>query len=136
MLNVAPKVASDFTYVGRVWVHATDFAVVRIQGKPAVNPSPWVSEGEFTTDFQKIGEFYFPQRTVSTSNLPLGLHARLIIQYGPYRILSVAPVRPAARLSLNKANSRRTGRSASLDSRENMSDKTPPILLLLIRTPG
>ena len=102
VLDVAPKVASEFTYSGRVWVHATDFAVVRIQGKPAVNPSPWISEGEFTTDFLKIGEFYFPQRTVSTSNLPLGLHARLSVQYGLYRILSAAPVHPAARLSGNE----------------------------------
>lgn len=93
ILEVAPKVASEFTYTGKVWVQGTDFAVVRIQGKPAVNPSPWISEGEFTMDFQKIGDFYFPQKTVSTSTLPLGVHARLTIQYGSYRILSATRVR-------------------------------------------
>ena len=93
ILEVAPKVPTEFTYTGRVWVQETDFAVVRIQGKPVINPSPWISDGEFTTDFVKIGDFYFPQKTVSTSTLPLGLHARLTIQYGPYRILSATPLR-------------------------------------------
>lgn len=93
ILEVSPKVASEFTYTGKVWVQGTDFAVVRIQGKPAINPSPWISEGEFTTDFQKIDDFYFPHRTVSTSTLPLGLHARLTIEYGSYRILSATPMR-------------------------------------------
>lgn len=98
VLDVAPKVPSEFTYSGRVWVQAMDFAVARIQGQPAVNPSPWISGGEFTTDFQKVGDFYFPQRTVSTSNLPLGLRARLTIQYGPYRILRATPVYPTGPL--------------------------------------
>lgn len=88
VLDVVPKVPGEFTYVGRVWVQAIDFAVVRIQGRPAINPSQFVSDGEFTTDFQKVGGFYFPQQTVSTSQLPLGMRARLTIQYGPYRIVS------------------------------------------------
>ena len=88
VLDVAPKVPGDFTYVGRVWVQDNDFAVVRIKGRPSINPSQFVSDGEFTTDFQKVGTFYFPQQTVSTSLLPLGMRARLTIQYGPYRILS------------------------------------------------
>lgn len=90
VLDVAPKSPGEFTYVGRAWVQATDFAIVRIQGRPAVTPSQWVSDGEFTTDFQKVGNFYFPQQTVSTSQLPLGMRARLTIQYGPYRILSAS----------------------------------------------
>lgn len=94
VLEVVPRTASEFTYVGKVWVQATDFAVVRIQGKPAVNPSPWISEGAFTTDFQRVGDFYFPATTVSTSNLPLGMRARLTIQYSSYRILSATPVSP------------------------------------------
>ncbi|MGI4755571.1 MAG: hypothetical protein ACRYGF_01840 [Janthinobacterium lividum] len=92
VLEVVPRTASEFTYVGKVWVQATDFAVVRIQGKPAVNPSPWISEGTFTSEFQKVGDFYFPATTVSTSNLPLGMRARLTIQYSSYRILSAKPV--------------------------------------------
>ncbi len=88
VLDVVPNVPGDFTYVGRVWVQAIDFAVVRIQGRPSINPSQWTSDGEFATDFQKVGNFYFPQQTVSTSHLPLGMRARLTIQYGPYRILS------------------------------------------------
>ncbi len=93
VLDVTPKVASEFTYAGRVWVNMTDYAVVRIQGKPAVNPSPWITEGEFTTDFQKVGDFYFPLKTVSSSNLPLGLRAQLTIQYGSYHILGATPLR-------------------------------------------
>ena len=94
VLQVTPRQATEFTYSGKVWIQTTDFAVVRIQGRPAMNPSPWITDGAFTTDFQKIGDFYLPQQTVSTSNLPLGMHARLTIQYGPYRILQATPLRP------------------------------------------
>ena len=99
VLEVAPKISSEFTFSGRVWVQALDFAVVRIQGKPAVNPSPWISDGEFTTDFHKVGDFYFPERTVSTSNLPLGLHAQLTIRYESFHILQEFPVHAVGRLT-------------------------------------
>lgn len=87
VLDVVPKTASPYAFVGRVWVQTTDFAVVRVEGKPAQDVSLWAIAGEFTTTYAKVGAFYFPSRTTSASQLRLGGTASLTIQYGPYRLL-------------------------------------------------
>ena len=92
ILEVSPKTRSRFGYSGRVWVQSTDFAVVRIQAQPSENPSFWVEDGQFTSTFEKIGNFWLPSQTVSTSHVRLGGDATFDIQFGPYRILDALPV--------------------------------------------
>lgn len=92
VLEVSPKIASEFAYEGKVWVHSTDFAVVRIEGRPVQNPSFWIAQGEFTTQFEKVSDFYLPLKTVSSSQLRFGGTATFSIAFGPYRILSADPV--------------------------------------------
>lgn len=92
VLQVSPRTASVFAYEGKVWVQAADFAVVRIEGHPAQAPSFWITQGEFTTQFQKVSDFYFPLKTISSSQIRLGGTATFTIQYGPYRIISAARV--------------------------------------------
>src|SRR5205085_1904470 len=43
-LAVEPKVASKFLYRGKILVDARDFAVTRITGEPAKNPSFWIRQ--------------------------------------------------------------------------------------------
>ena len=96
VLDVLPKTTSAFAYRGRVWIQDTDFAVVKIDGQPAQDPSAWVSGGKFITYFQKVGDFYFPKETTSSSQILMGGDASLTIKYGEYRILQADPVRTAA----------------------------------------
>ncbi len=90
VLDVVPKTASPYAFVGQVWVQAADFAVARVEGKPAQDVSLWVTAGQFTTSYTKVGQFYLPSETTSTSQLRLGGTASLTIRYGPYRLLDAA----------------------------------------------
>ena len=97
VLDVVPKTTSAFAFRGRVWVQAIDFAVVKIDAQPAVDPSAFVSAGKFTTVFEKVGDFYFPKETTSSSQILMGGDAALNIKYGGYRIIQADPLRAAAR---------------------------------------
>jgi len=46
VLRVSPKSRSKYVYRGKVWVDGTDFAVTRIEGEPAQNPSFWPKKSE------------------------------------------------------------------------------------------
>lgn len=96
VLDVVPKTTSAFAYRGRVWIQATDFALVKIDGQPAQDPSAFVSAGKFTTVFEKVGDFYFPKETTSGSQILMGGEASLTIKYNGYRIIQADPVHAAA----------------------------------------
>ena len=92
LLEVSPKTSSRFAYSGKVWIESPDFAVVRIEGRPAQNPSFWVRDGEFTAQYGKIGDFWLPQQTASSSHIRLGGEASFTIQFGSYQLLNALPL--------------------------------------------
>ncbi len=96
VLAVTPRHNNRFTFRGKIWVQGTDFAVVRIEAQPVEAPSFWVKNGEFRTEYSKVGDFWFPARTVSSSHIRMGGDATLTIQYGPYHILSATPLQAQA----------------------------------------
>jgi hypothetical protein len=57
VLKVSPKVSTKFTYRGKVWVSEDDFAVMRVHGEPAKNPSWWINRTSFDSRFVRRGEF-------------------------------------------------------------------------------
>src|SRR5205814_1752148 len=44
ILLVEPRVKNKFLYRGRIWIDGNDFAVKRIEGEPAKNPSFWTKD--------------------------------------------------------------------------------------------
>lgn len=92
ILSVVPRHPGRFSFHGRIWVHATEFVVVRIEAQPVESPSFWVKNGAFHTEFSKVGDFWFPARTVSSSHVRLGGEAVLTIEYGSYHILNAHPL--------------------------------------------
>jgi hypothetical protein len=86
VLRVTPKVKSKYVYRGTVWVDATDFAVTRIEGEPAQNPSFWTKRSEIHHEYKKIGAFWLPVRNESVSYIRLGGRATLTIEYKDYRV--------------------------------------------------
>jgi hypothetical protein len=88
VLKVQPKVANKFTYRGRVWVNMQDYAVMRVKGEPAKNPSWWISRTSFEARYARRGEFWLPTRNVSTSQVRIGGEATLTIDYGSYETLA------------------------------------------------
>jgi hypothetical protein len=86
VLRVNPKTKSKYVYRGTVWVDATDFAVTRIEGEPAQNPSFWTKRTEIHHEYKKVDAFWLPVRNESVSYIRLGGRATLTIEYKDYRV--------------------------------------------------
>jgi hypothetical protein len=94
ILSVEPRTQNKLLYRGRIWVDATDFAVMRIEAEPAKNPSFWTKETQIEQVYAKVGDFWLPRSNRSTTTVRLGGHASFTIDYGEYRITAVTPSRP------------------------------------------
>lgn len=86
VLSVTPLEKSTFLYRGKIWVDAHDYAVVRIEGEPAKNPSLWISHTEIDHRYKKVGEFWLPAHNQSVTQVRLGGKAVLTIDYSGYQI--------------------------------------------------
>jgi hypothetical protein len=92
VLIVEPKTKSKFLFRGRVWVDGIDFAVVRVEAEPAKSPSFWTKSSQIEQLYQKVSDFWLPQRNHSVSSIRIGGHAELTINYQSYEITASDPV--------------------------------------------
>jgi hypothetical protein len=60
VLEIIPKTKNKFLTRGRIWVDAADFAISRIEGSPAQNPSFWVRSVKVLHRYQPFGRFWLP----------------------------------------------------------------------------
>jgi hypothetical protein len=90
VLNLLPRTKNKFLYRGRIWVDAKDFAVVRIEGEPAKNPSFWIKKTEVKHRYVKVNDFWLPAENHTESVIRLGGRAILSIEYKDYRITKAA----------------------------------------------
>jgi outer membrane lipoprotein-sorting protein len=95
VLNLLPKTKNKFLYRGKIWVDAKDFAVVRIEGEPAKNPSFWIKKTEVRHRYIKVNDFWLPAENHTESVIRLGGQAILTIEYKDYRITKAAPLHGA-----------------------------------------
>jgi hypothetical protein len=86
VLQVNPKSESKYVYRGKVWVDGTDFAVIRIEGEPAQNPSFWTKKSTIHHEYKKVQAFWLPARNESVSDIRLGGRATLTIEYKDYSV--------------------------------------------------
>jgi hypothetical protein len=89
VLAVSPKGKSKYLYHGKLWVDTRDFAVARMQGEPAKNPSFWVSHTQIEYRWAKIGSFWLPAHNESETQVRMGGKAVLTIDYSDYQITGV-----------------------------------------------
>lgn len=88
VLEAMPKGKSKYLIRGEVWVDAEDFAVSRIAGKPAKNPSIWIRDSRFVYRYAKFGAFWLPVSTDSEADALVFGHTEVKIRYQDYRINS------------------------------------------------
>jgi len=93
VLNLIPKTKNKFLYRGKIWVDAKDFAVVRIEGEPAKNPSLWIKKTEVEHRYVKVNDFWLPADNHTESVIRLGGRAILSIEYRNYKITKAASLR-------------------------------------------
>jgi hypothetical protein len=92
ILSVEPRTNNKLLYRGRIWVDAEDFAVRRIEGAPAKNPSFWTKETKIVQVYTKVGDFWLPASNRSTSAIRLGGQANFTIDYQNYQITAATAV--------------------------------------------
>ena len=92
VLSVEPRTKDKFLYRGRIWVDAADFAVVRLEGEPAKNPSFWTKDSKIEQTYAKVNDFWLPALNRSTSDIRLGGRADLTIEYKDYHT-TAAPLK-------------------------------------------
>jgi hypothetical protein len=79
-----PRGSNPYRLRGRVWINAQDFAVQRIEGEPVKRHSVFVRQTHFVHEFARFGEFWFPVRHRSETDLALFGRAVLRINYFDY----------------------------------------------------
>lgn len=92
ILFAEPRANNKYLFRGKIWVDAGDFAIVRMEGAPAKNPSFWIKETKIEQRYTKIGDFWLPLSNRSNSTIRLGGSANLSIDYRDYKITSAAPL--------------------------------------------
>jgi len=106
ILDVMPKTKNKFLYRGRIWVDAKDFAVVRIEGEPAKNPSLWIKKTAIAHRYMKVNDFWLPAENHTESVIRLGGTAILSIEYRDYKITRATPVAEVNRMHAEPLESR------------------------------
>jgi hypothetical protein len=90
VLDAAPKTRNRYLFRGKVWVDAQDWAVVRIEGSPAKNPSFWVRKTAFVHSYKKFGPFWLAVSNQSDTDVLVFGHTQVRIEYSDYEITSAA----------------------------------------------
>jgi hypothetical protein len=88
ILEVTPRIKNKFLFRGRIWVDGQDFAVARMEGEPAKNPSWWTKRNAIHVTYEKIGEFWLPARNETNTQVRIVGSSLLTIVYRDYEILN------------------------------------------------
>lgn len=86
MLTVSPRTPNKYLISGKIWVDASDYSIVRIEGQPARNPSFWVHSVHFVHTYQKVGQFWFASSTDTTSQVRIFGDSELTIENVDYKL--------------------------------------------------
>jgi Outer membrane lipoprotein-sorting protein len=86
LISVVPNRSEKYLIKGRIWVDQKDFAIVRMEGSPAKNPSFWTRKVQFTRRYQKQGPFWMAASIESESEVFVAGKSALKIEYFDYVI--------------------------------------------------
>jgi hypothetical protein len=88
VVRAIPKRKDKYLFDGKIWIETDDFAIVKIAGQPAKNPSFWIKRVEFVRRYQKIGEFWLPLKDESMTQVRIFGTNILTIDYANYEIIT------------------------------------------------
>jgi hypothetical protein len=84
VIAITPKTQNKYLVEGKIWVDLEDYAIVRIEGKPARSPSFWIKSVQFTHTYRKNGSFWWPESNRSVSDVRIVGTNILTIEYFDY----------------------------------------------------
>jgi hypothetical protein len=85
VLEINPKKPSKFSIRGRIWVDAADFAIARIEGQPAKNPSFWIRSAQIDQRYERNGQFWLPALNHSVAQARIFGATEVVIEYSDYK---------------------------------------------------
>ena len=86
VMTIAPKTPNKYLMRGRIWVDAEEYAIVRIEGQPAKNPSFWIKSVQFVHSYEKSGSFWLPVSDRSESEARIFGGTEVTIEYFNYNL--------------------------------------------------
>lgn len=95
VLSVKPRTKNKYLFQGKIWVDDQQFAIVRMAGEPAKNPSFWIKGTQIETRYINVNDFWLPAHNHSFTSVRLGGHADFSIEYKDYRITGANPFKNA-----------------------------------------
>ena len=84
VISIEPKTQNKYLARGRIWVDAAEYAIVRVEGQPAKNPSFWFKSVHFVHDYNKSGSFWFPVTDRSVTDARIFGTTEMTIEYFDY----------------------------------------------------
>jgi hypothetical protein len=84
VIAIEPKTPNKYLACGRIFVDAEEYAIVRVEGKPAKNPSFWIKSVHFVHDYDKSGPFWFPVSDHSVTDARIFGPTEMSIEYFDY----------------------------------------------------
>ena len=84
VITIEPKTPNKYLARGRIWVDAREYAIVRVEGTPAKNPSFWIKSVHFVHDYDKCGSFWFPVSDRSVTDARIFGATEMTIEYFDY----------------------------------------------------
>jgi len=96
VFEAKPRTKNKFLIRGRIWVDAREFAITRVEGEPAQNPSWWTVRTDFKRRYQKVGDFWLPESNESETKVRIFGTAVLTINYEEYEISGASGVKLAS----------------------------------------
>jgi hypothetical protein len=84
VVYATPKRVDKYLFEGIVWIDVQDYAVVKIDGRPAKNPSFWIKRVNWIRRYGKVGDFWLPQKDVTYTDVRIFGKKKLVISYQDY----------------------------------------------------
>jgi hypothetical protein len=84
VIAIQPRTANKYLTTGRIWVDTDEFAILRIEGKPARNPSFWIRRIHLVHDYDKSGQYWFPVSDRSLTDVRIFGGTEMTIEYFDY----------------------------------------------------
>jgi hypothetical protein len=84
VISIEPKTQNKYLARGRIWVDAEEYAIVRVEGEPAKNPSFWLKSVHFVHNYDKNGPFWFPVSDRSVTDVRVFGATEMTIEYFDY----------------------------------------------------
>jgi hypothetical protein len=98
VLRASARRKDKLLFNGTVWVDAEDFAITRVEGRPAKRPSFWTRQVDFVHEYEKFGPFWLSVRNTSVTKAFIFGRTTALVEFNNYRINEPGLLKKAADL--------------------------------------